>query len=136
MTLKWFTYNCPHFKYLIKLDDDVFVDTERLSIYLDEEERQSFIACKADYDEKRLSDTKWKVLPSEYPYEFYPPYCKGYAIVYSGDVVSQLYEKAQAEVANFFWIDDIHVTGTLRQLIDVDLTPFNSTLHSIFVLTE
>lgn len=58
--------------------------------------------------------------PREYPGRFYPDYCTGWAILYSPDTVFRLYKEAQR--SEYFWIDDVHVTGTLLNRINYTLT--------------
>lgn len=58
--------------------------------------------------------SKWRVSPSEYAGRWFPPYCAGWVIVYSHDVAQSLYMQIQKEP--YFWIDDVHITGTTVQL--------------------
>lgn len=60
---------------------------------------------------KRSYRSKWRVSYKEYPHRRYPTYCNGWAIIYSPDVIYKLYTEAQ--VTPFFWIDDVHFTGTI-----------------------
>lgn len=50
---------------------------------------------------------------SEYPGKTYPDYIAGHAILYSMDVVKATYNEAQ--MSKYFWIDDVHITGTIRK---------------------
>lgn len=71
---------------------------------------------------KRSYRSKWRVSYSEYPNRWYPIYCRGWAIVYSPDVIYKLYTEAQ--VTPYFWIDDVHITGTIaikQNIIQTDL---------------
>ncbi|EFA01052.2 Lactosylceramide 1,3-N-acetyl-beta-D-glucosaminyltransferase-like Protein [Tribolium castaneum] len=54
-------------------------------------------------------------LDTEYAAKTYPPYCPGWAVLYSPDVVFDLYREAQK--TDYFWIDDVHITGTLIEKI-------------------
>lgn len=128
MDLKWFTYNCPNLKYLVKMDDDVFVNTPLLYDYLNDlDNPKDFIFCyKFDRARiKRSYRSKWRVSPKELQGRFYPPYCPGFAVIYSGDVVIKLYHVAQH--SEYFWIDDVHITGTLAQKLNVNITPLGKT---------
>lgn len=73
---------------------------------------------------KRTYRSKWRVSPQEYPGRNFPGYCAGYAILYSPDSVFLLYREAQK--IPYFWIDDVHITGTVA--INVNLT--HESLHS------
>lgn len=123
MAFKWFIYNCPKVRYLVKTDDDVFVNTPYLLEYLETKaEQQNFLFClKMENSRiKRTYRSKWRVSPKEYPGVYYPPYCPGFSIIYSADVAWKLYIEAQR--TKYFWIDDVHVTGTLAQKVNLTIT--------------
>lgn len=69
---------------------------------------------------KRSYRSKWRVSFKEYSERYYPPYCPGYAIIYSPDVVFRLYTAAQK--FKYFWIDDVHITGVLAQQTNTTIT--------------
>lgn len=124
MAFKWFIYNCPKVRYLVKTDDDVFVNTPYLLDYLETKaEPQNFLFClKMENSRiKRTYRSKWRVSPREFPGVFYPPYCPGFSIIYSADAAWRLYIEAQR--TKYFWIDDVHITGTLAQKLNLTITP-------------
>ncbi|GAB0090887.1 Hexosyltransferase [Sergentomyia squamirostris] len=73
-------------------------------------------------------NSKWRVSPEEYNGDYYPPYCMGYVVLFSGDAVVHLYREVQN--TPFFWIDDVHITGTLTQKTGIPLTGLNSMVLS------
>ncbi|XP_057326187.1 beta-1,3-galactosyltransferase 5-like [Microplitis mediator] len=131
MALKWATYYCPSAKYILKLDDDVFVHTPAMIDFLKHGlspwGARRLILCDplSTGTVKRSWRSKWRVSPQEYPGRRYPAYCAGWAILYSPDSVFLLYKEAQKEP--YFWIDDVHITGTVAR--KVNLT--HSSLHSL-----
>ncbi|XP_046736301.1 beta-1,3-galactosyltransferase 5-like [Diprion similis] len=130
MALKWAAYHCPGAKYVLKLDDDVFVHTPALLEFLAHDlspwGAKRLILCNsmAMAMVKRSWRSKWRVSPLEYPGKTYPVYCAGWAIMYSPDSVFLLYREAQK--TSYFWIDDVHITGTLAKKINLTHTPLNS----------
>lgn len=60
---------------------------------------------------------------NEYRNRYYPDYCPGWALLYSQDVLFTLYAKLQQ--SKYFWIDDVLVTGILREESSVSLTNVN-----------
>lgn len=124
--LKWITYHCPAAKYVLKVDDDVFVNTPFLEEFLTRElspaGARHLVMCDVMVDAmvKRSYRSKWRVSHREYRDRHYPDYCTGWAILYSPDAVVQLYREAQR--TEYFWIDDVHVTGTLLRKINYTLT--------------
>ncbi|XP_069674444.1 beta-1,3-galactosyltransferase 5-like [Periplaneta americana] len=134
MALKWTAYFCPGARYLLKTDDDVFVNSPALLEFLSQElspwGARRLILCEP-YSfayVKRSFRSKWRVSPLEYPGRTYPAYCSGWAVLYSPDVVFLLYREAQR--AEYFWIDDVHVTGTLAARANLTQTPLGSLVLS------
>lgn len=196
MAFKWFLYNCPQAQILIKVDDDVYVNTPQLIKYLREQQLQqqkdlqqintkptiatnettttvnnnnsssstsatnssqstfsifhkfnifasatpapaedTFNASQKLFNHpqnllfcqkiigslvKRSYRSKWRVSFKEYSERYYPPYCPGYAIIYSPDIIFRLYTAAQK--SKYFWIDDVHITGVLAQQTNTTIT--------------
>uniref|UniRef100_A0A182PZW5 Hexosyltransferase n=1 Tax=Anopheles farauti TaxID=69004 RepID=A0A182PZW5_9DIPT len=126
MALKWFVYHCPGARYVLKTDDDVFINTPVLYSALERVvPQQSLLLCQlvTKLSVKRTHRSKWFVSWREYPAAYYPPHCPGYSILYSPDVAWQLYREAQRQP--FFWIDDVHITGTVAQQVNVTITPMD-----------
>lgn len=126
MCLKYAIYYCSPAKYILKTDDDVFVNTPAMFNFLNNVlssyGAEDLLVCDVIKHAKVLRSyrSKWRVSFSEYPFKDYPPYCLGWAILYSPDVVFDLYREAQR--SKYFWIDDVHVTGTLAKKINVSHT--------------
>ncbi|XP_076314994.1 beta-1,3-galactosyltransferase 5-like [Tachypleus tridentatus] len=123
MGLKWVTYFCRQARYVLKTDDDVFIDIYQLVRHI----KVSFEVChgeglvvcfllKKPYV-KRSQRSKWRVSFSEYPGTYYPSYCSGWAVLMSPLMVYNLYR--QSSRVPYFWVDDVHVTGTLVKLLGV-----------------
>jgi len=114
----------PIFRYILKIDDDVFINPGVLKHFL--QKRQSskkdrkLIMCRIHRHISVIRfHSKWRVTYDEYAKRFYPPYCQGWVVLYSPDVVFQLYKESQS-ANKYFWIDDVFVTGktsNLRYLI-------------------
>ncbi|XP_055606719.1 beta-1,3-galactosyltransferase 9 [Uranotaenia lowii] len=129
MALKWFTYHCPEAKYILKADDDVFVNTPVLYDSLESyAQRSGLLFCQkiSRAAVKRTYRSKWFVSIREYPNKYYPNHCPGYSIIYTPDVAFQLYKEAQQQP--YFWIDDVHLTGTIANRVNVTITPTGSKL--------
>ncbi|KAI4498042.1 hypothetical protein M0802_006866 [Mischocyttarus mexicanus] len=130
MALKWATYYCPSAKYILKLDDDVFVHIPAMLDFLTHGlspwGARRLILCdlKSAAVVKRSWRSKWRVSPLEYPGRHYPLYCAGWAILYSPDIVFVLYREAQKEP--YFWIDDVHITGILARKLNITQSSLDS----------
>uniref|UniRef100_A0A182M3G7 Hexosyltransferase n=1 Tax=Anopheles culicifacies TaxID=139723 RepID=A0A182M3G7_9DIPT len=126
MALKWSVYHCPGAHYVLKTDDDVFINTPVLYNALAwVVPQRNLLLCQLvpKLSAKRTHRSKWYVSWREYPLRYYPPYCPGYSILYSPDVVRLLYREAQRQP--FFWIDDVHITGTVAQKVNVTIKPMD-----------
>lgn len=75
-----------------------------------------------DYSPIIRTPSKWCVTIQEFPGKYYPGYCSGYAILYSPDSVFLLYRAAQREP--YFWVDDVHVTGTVAAKVNLTRSSF------------
>ncbi|XP_058066186.1 beta-1,3-galactosyltransferase brn [Anopheles bellator] len=127
MALKWYTYHCPGARYVLKTDDDVFINAPVLYDVLERVAPQrKLLLCQlvTKLSVKRTHRSKWYVSWREYPSRYYPPHCPGYSILYSRDVARELYREAQRQP--FFWIDDVHITGTVAQNVNVTITPMDT----------
>ncbi|KRT86517.1 hypothetical protein AMK59_423 [Oryctes borbonicus] len=126
MVLKYAIYHCPQAKYILKTDDDLLVNIEMVLYFLKEHLSpngvSNLLLCRLEKNAVvfRSYRSKWRVSVKEYPYRTYPTYCAGFALMYSPDIVFALYRKAQ--ITDYFWIDDVHVTGTLAKQANVTHT--------------
>lgn len=134
MSLKYFIYHCPQAKYILKTDDDVFVNMPTMKNFLTYDlsphGASRGLFCTPRYNSLVLRSyrSKWRVSFTEYPDKFYPTYCPGWTLLYSPDVALALYKEAQK--SDYFWIDDIHLTGTLTQKLNFTHTDIESLVLS------
>lgn len=122
MGLRWLSTHCSQAKVVVKIDDDTFVNTFKL---VDEmlpkySSLKRHIACHVRKNGTSLINrgkSKWHVSENEFKgYTHFPfPYCNGYFVVMSGDLVQPLLKAAY--VNPFFWIDDVYVYGLLPQTV-------------------
>lgn len=133
MALKWFVYKCHGARYLLKTDDDVFVNLPLMNSYLEAPTELSYqfhrgklLFCHeiARSKVKRTFRSKWRVSYEEYLDSYFPNHCPGFVILYSADVVFQLYQEAQRQP--YFWIDDVHITGNVATKVNITILPSDS----------
>lgn len=116
MGLKYAIYHCPEAKYVLKVDDDVFVNTPMLTTFLSEKVSvygaKDVLMCILMVHTMTLRSyrSKWRISFEEYPHRYFPTFCRGLAIIYSPDVIFDLYKKAQ-EVKKYVKLDDVFYTG-------------------------
>lgn len=127
MALKWFTENCPEIKYLLKLDDDVFVNVPAVHEYLlKNTDNTSYLHGPKSAYRSVHRYGKWKVTRQEYSCDEYPEYVLGGSIIYPNVVAREAFKKTFT--IPFFWIDDVYMTGTIREQVNAQIKPINHLL--------
>ena len=123
--------NCNQASFVLKLDDDILLNTFKLknvlnTNFFDDSISNSFV-CRTFYRAGviRSENSKWYANYSEYNLNLYnnvtksdseyPTYCVGVAVILTTDIISKLYMKA-LEI-KMFWIDDVYV-GILGNYIN------------------
>ena len=98
--LHWASTVCPT-NYVLKTDDDVFVNTKLLLSILESNtpEANVYIGLLVDSPKRleviRNPMNKWVVSFEEYPHSHYPPYSSGMGYVLSHDVVTRMVNLSQ-----------------------------------------
>lgn len=128
--LEWAVKKCGKVKFILKIDDDVFLNMENLLKLMEKYHNASqkiFGQVLDDAVVFRDRKSKYYVHVSEYEPAIFPQYTAGPAYLITGDIIHELLEKAMD--APFFKFEDVHVTGFLAtQLLNIDLvdvTGFN-----------
>ena len=117
--INWLIENCANARYVLKLDDDVFVNIKPLSKHLigkfgvEPPSHSHFMYCSI-CDQAlpvRLNESKWHVSYENYPFQFYPRYCEGFS--YITNIATIRLMQQQSKIIPRFWIDDVYMTGLL-----------------------
>ena len=114
MAYKWATEMCPDTKFILKADDDSFVDTFHLPHFLDLygfNKITNFFLCFVvrNGHPKRNIKNKWYVSYDEFQGMVYPNYCSGSAYVTRIEKMKKILSKI--EYLNYLFIDDLMLTG-------------------------
>jgi hypothetical protein len=125
---KWAMEFCPGSAFILKADDDAFIDMFQLFDFISRtygfKPSQGTLVCNVFPEGTkpvRAVDTqgsKWAVTSDEYPHVIYPKYCGGLAYLATPDVIRRVL--SVSDKVRFFWIDDVFVTGILRELIAIE----------------
>ena len=124
MGFEWATKFCD-FEYLLKTDDDFFVDVRNTFKFLSVPDipknrlyagRVHFQAPPIRYTEKER-EKKYIVTTQEYYYRYFPRFCSGGGILLSRDFVSDLVNAHDNN--NYFKLDDVYI-GMLALKLGVD----------------
>ena len=124
--LRWVTYHCPNVSYVIKDDDDVYVNIFKLVhvLYTDYRSESQFFLCAAHHNAviKRqcVGDVKFclpnHMLPNR---THYPTYCAVPAYIFPKTVAVEIYN-ATLRITPFIAVD-VYIAGILRETINVSL---------------
>ncbi|KAK3093133.1 hypothetical protein FSP39_011523 [Pinctada imbricata] len=134
MGYRWITENCRNAEIVIKIDDDAFINMFKFfEDYSYLKEREKFIYCNKINKNSMpiLRDHKSKWYVNEYEYKdikvFPHPYCSGFVVFLSIDLVPPLYHAAIG--TPFFWVDDFFLFGLLPSRVkNVQYEKYNGTL--------
>ncbi|KAK2725887.1 hypothetical protein QYM36_000380 [Artemia franciscana] len=115
MLLNWTKKFCPTAKYVLKFDDDILADVRAMTSYLDRLDNNTSIICSivSKAMVQRGARSKWCVPKQEYCNGTYPLYCNGFAVAYPMQSIPSLLNLSKE--ADYFWIDDVFVTGILAE---------------------
>ncbi|XP_078581192.1 beta-1,3-galactosyltransferase 1-like [Branchiostoma floridae x Branchiostoma japonicum] len=134
MCLKYAFKFCPNARFLLKTDDDTFVNVFNLVTYLKElmkTKTERIVVGEVWREGKPIQEQrrKWPVPTSDYPRESYPKYPNGFAYVISNDITRQVY-LASENIKNFF-LEDVYI-GLCLEKLGIDLID-NEHFYNYFV---
>lgn len=136
--LKWAHVNFPTVEFVVKADDDILINFREIFRVVDKKYPPSsdLFANRVGY--KVIAGfvfTKMNVIRDptskscatheEYPGKVYPDFCSGWGYITTMETIESILREV-AVIDRGFWIDDVFVTGMLRQRSgDVFLDPLN-----------
>ena len=123
LSMKFILENCSKVKNVIKVDDDVSdIRMKSVQRTVSKSKSSDFLYCKV-HSVNKISrkvegkvPKKWSVTEEEFPKrnpDTYPAFCQGMLIVMPLSTLEALYKQVPFEP--FMWVDDIYVTGILRE---------------------
>jgi len=131
MLLKWVSTHCSQVTFVLKTDDDMFVNIPALVEHLtqpDIRNRKDLILgslfCRAR--PIRKNNSKWYSPQSMFSGKEYPDYVSGTGYIMSGHLVPILFESAMQ--VPLFHLEDVFITGLVARRANV--TPENFHLFS------
>lgn len=116
--LRWVSNRCKNVKFVLKTDDDMYVNIPVLVETLAQENHSKFIMGYVfeHAPPMRSKNSKWFTSIDVFPGKEYPPYVSGTSYVVSGDLVPDLYRESFYQ--KLFWLEDVFVTGFLAQAVN------------------
>ncbi|KAI8497168.1 hypothetical protein Bbelb_251170 [Branchiostoma belcheri] len=122
MVWKWAFLYCPQARFVMKTDDDAFVNVYRLVNHLEQLQPNAshrFVTGHVYVGSKPVRDPnssykKWYVTKQEYPRDTFPHYPCGCTYVISNDLTKDLFETSL--VTEYLFIEDVYIGICLEKL--------------------
>lgn len=123
MGLRWAARYCPQARFVLKMDDDIVVDLYQFVDLLKEQPAAALSSSVLGYvlhalRPSREPANKWFVTRAEYGGEVYPDFVSGWLYATTPGVARVLADAAArwtARERRYFWIDDLLLTGIVRE---------------------
>lgn len=119
MGLKWIVENCHNIPYIMKMDDDIVINLYEILNNLKTTNINNSIAGKV------LSSKKSNILEKSNITDNYPQFVSSWLYLTSYNVAVKLIHQLKPH-STFFSLDDIFVTGILREETKVELVDLSS----------
>ncbi|XP_054152681.1 acetylgalactosaminyl-O-glycosyl-glycoprotein beta-1,3-N-acetylglucosaminyltransferase-like [Oppia nitens] len=113
--MHWLSTRCSRVKYVLKVDDDMFVNMQHITDFT---ETRNFNKCiigklAKNWKPHRNTNNKWYVPPEAFNGTVFPTFATGPAYMMSGDAVKPLYETSLRERA--MYLEDVYMTGIVAE---------------------
>ncbi|KAI8125050.1 3-galactosyltransferase 5, Beta-1 [Lucilia cuprina] len=119
-SLEWVDQNCPKVKYILKTDDDMFINVPKLLQFLDahaKDKRVIYGRLAKKWKPIRNKKSKYYISTGQFGATVFPPFTTGPAYVMTGDIVHELYESSLEQL--YLKLEDVFTTGIVAQKLGV-----------------
>ncbi|BFF94611.1 beta-1-3-galactosyltransferase 5-like [Drosophila madeirensis] len=109
--LEWADKHCPRVKYILKTDDDMFINVPRLLEFIEgkKDARTIYGRLARKWKPIRSQISKSFVSQQQYGGAIYPPFTTGPAYLLTGDILHELYVHSLRTY--YFHLEDVFITG-------------------------
>ena len=126
--ISWVADYCNTSKFVLKMDDDMSLDFKNLYNVMQHLDipKEGVITgnCYSKEKPQRNPKSKWYVTWKEFPGLFFPAICHGPSYLLSGNSITKL--RAAIKETAFFWLEDVFLTGFVREKAGVSVHFQNS----------
>ena len=124
IAMSWIEHFCRKVKFVIKVDDDIFVDMLTVVENLLPEMATNNASIACHYIEagkspiERASSSRWYVPPDFFPGQtHFPSFCSGYLVVMTTEAILKLHSESKSKPV--FQVDDAYMFGLLTQNLNL-----------------
>ncbi|XP_011865828.1 PREDICTED: beta-1,3-galactosyltransferase 5-like [Vollenhovia emeryi] len=129
-TLEWVDTYCPKVKYLLKTDDDMFINVPRLLafVYKHAKDRNVIFGRLArKWKPIRNRKSKYYVSQAQFQQPVFPDFTTGPAYLLSSDTVRRLYDAALDQT--YLKLEDVFTTGIVAHRLGIRRSHANEFLN-------
>lgn len=119
-TLEWVESYCHRVSFVLKTDDDMFINVPKLLSFIDKhqtDKRTIYGRLAKKWKPIRNKKSKYYVSPQQYYPPVFPPFTTGPAYLLTSDSVHDLYKKALNQT--YLKLEDVFTTGIVAQLVNI-----------------
>ena len=116
----YFIFFLSKFDYLLKLDDDIYLNLEKLHQIIDENQDPYLLLGTAICNDRpfRKKNHKWYISHKMYRHERYPPFLQGTAYLMTRQTALMIWKYALK--TPLFPLEDVFITGILPKLAGLE----------------
>ncbi|XP_012277449.1 beta-1,3-galactosyltransferase 5-like [Orussus abietinus] len=129
-TLEWVDGYCPRAKYLLKTDDDMFINVPRLLSFVNKHAKDKnviFGRLAKKWKPIRNKRSKYYVSQAQFKPPVFPDFTTGPAYLLSRDVVHKLYDAALDQT--YLKLEDVFTTGIVAHKLGIKRAHANEFLN-------
>ncbi|RZF33647.1 hypothetical protein LSTR_LSTR007025 [Laodelphax striatellus] len=127
---EWVDNFCTKVQFVLKTDDDMFINIPRLLVFINEHSNQKRIIygrLARKWKPIRNIRSKYFVSSRQFSPPVFPDFVTGPAYLLSGDVMHDLYTNALGR--NYLKLEDVYTTGIVAEVINVSRIHVNEFLN-------
>uniref|UniRef100_A0A182J347 Hexosyltransferase n=1 Tax=Anopheles atroparvus TaxID=41427 RepID=A0A182J347_ANOAO len=118
--LEWTKLHCPNASFLLKTDDDMFINVPKLLQFMEahnSQRRTIFGRLAKKWKPIRNKKSKYYVSPEQYYPPVFPPFTTGPAYLLTADIISEMFDKSLSQT--YLKLEDVYTTGIVAQLLNI-----------------
>ena len=114
--VRWANEYCENAKYVMKTDDDMYVNTELLPLLMKQIPLENFLGgfCWGPSQPHRDVNSKWYVPYQSYKGSWFPSMCSGTGYILSSDIIPRIL--ATSRNIPFFHLEDVYLAICLNKI--------------------
>lgn len=129
-TLEWVDSYCSKVKFVLKTDDDMFINVPRLQAFTIKHAKDKnviFGRLAKKWKPIRNKKSKYYVSQAQFEHATFPDFTTGPAYLLSSDIVRKLYDTALDQT--YLKLEDVFVTGIVANKLGIKRTHANEFLN-------